>query len=69
MAQMIESFFICDGRFRVNYISAVGARGGRIIEIEDTESGAYVHGSSEKLERLLQSLRMRGARVQVTAPR
>jgi len=57
MAQRIVSWFICDGRFRVHAINAVGRRSGRIIEIEDVDSGERVHGTARRLERLLHSLR------------
>jgi len=56
MAQKVESWFICDGRFRVHAINAVGRRVGRIIEIEDLKSGRRVHGSARRLERLAQGL-------------
>ena len=39
MAQTITSWFICDGRFRVHAINAVGRRSARIIEIEDVDLG------------------------------
>ena len=39
MAQLMVSWFICDGRFRVHAINPVGRRRGRIIEIEDVDSG------------------------------
>ena len=45
MAQLVVSWFICDGRFRVHAINAVGRRSGRIIEIEDTDTGERIHGS------------------------
>lgn len=57
MAQIIVSWFICDGRFRVHAINAVGRRQGRIIEIEDVDTGERVHGSGRRLERLVQNLR------------
>ena len=47
MAQLSVSWFICDGRFRVHAINAVGRRTGRIIEIEDIDTGERVHGSPE----------------------
>jgi hypothetical protein len=56
MAQIVVSWFICDGRFRVHAINAVGRRSGRIIEIEDIDSGRRVHGSARRLERLVQGL-------------
>jgi hypothetical protein len=52
MAQAITSWFICDGRFRVHAISAVGRRRARIIEVEEVDTGERFHGSARKLERL-----------------
>ncbi len=69
MAQMIVSWFVCDGRFRVHAINAVGRRSGRIIEIEDVDSGERIHGSARRLERLLQSLRIAEASTSVTLRR
>jgi hypothetical protein len=57
MAQLMVSWFICDGRFRVHAINPVGRRRGRIIEIEDVDSGERVHGTARRLERLVNSLR------------
>jgi hypothetical protein len=57
MAQLLVSWFICDGRFRVHAINAVGRRTGRIIEIEDIDTGERVHGSARRLERLVHTLR------------
>jgi hypothetical protein len=59
MAQLVVSRFICDGRFRVHAINAVGRRSARIIEIEDVETGERVHGNARRLERLVLSLRLR----------
>jgi hypothetical protein len=56
-AQLVVSWFICDGRFRVHAVNAVGRRSGRIIEIEDIDTGERVHGSARRLERLAQALR------------
>jgi hypothetical protein len=56
MAQAITSWFICDGRFRVHAINAVGRRRARIIEIEDVDSGERFEGSPRKLQRLFQVL-------------
>jgi|HubBroStandDraft_4_1064222.scaffolds.fasta_scaffold54634_3 hypothetical protein len=56
MAQLMVSWFIYDGRFRVHAINAVGRRCGRIIEIEDIDTGKRVHGSARRLERLVQGL-------------
>ena len=56
MAQLSVSWFICRGRLRVHAINAVGRRCGRIIEIEDIDTGKRVHGSARRLERLVQGL-------------
>jgi hypothetical protein len=56
MAQLVVSWFICDGRFRVHAINAVGRRSARIIEIEDVDTGERVHGSARRLQRLFQTL-------------
>jgi hypothetical protein len=56
MAQTIVSWFICDGRYRVHAINAVGRQSARIIEIEDIDSGERFHGSARRLERLFLSL-------------
>ena len=69
MAQGIVSWFICDGRFRVHAINAVGRRSGRIIEIEDVDSGERVHGTARRLERLLRSLRESSSSRSLTLPR
>jgi hypothetical protein len=52
MAQAVTSWFICDGKFRVQAINALGRRRARIIEIEEVDSGERFHGSARKLERL-----------------
>ena len=57
MAQLIVSWFICDGRFRVHAINAIGRRKGRIIELEELDTGERVHGSARRMERLVQTLR------------
>ena len=69
MAQLVVSWFICDGRFRVHAINAVGRRSGRIIEIEDVDTGERVHGTARRLERLLQSLERSGAGEPLTLSR
>jgi hypothetical protein len=56
MAQAITSWLICDGRFRVHAINAVGRRSARIIRIEDVDSGERFHGSARKLQHLFQVL-------------
>ena len=61
MAQAIVSWFICDGRFRVHAINAVGRRSAKIIEIEDVDTGERFHGSARRLERLFLALGSSGA--------
>ena len=56
MAQMIESLFICGGRFRVLAIKPMGRKVGRVIEIEKVDTGERIHGTARKLERLVLSL-------------
>lgn len=57
MAQLIVSWSICDGRFRVHAINAIGRRKGRIIELEELDTGERVHGSARRMERLVQTIR------------
>jgi hypothetical protein len=61
MAQVIESIFICDGRFRLFTIQPMGRKIGRIIEIEEVDTGKRVHGTARKLERLVLALRRSNA--------
>jgi hypothetical protein len=42
MAQLMVSWFICHGAIRVYAVNAVGRRSGRIIEIEDIDTGERV---------------------------
>jgi len=69
MAQTIVSWFICDGRYCVHAINAVGRRSARIIEIEDIDSGERFHGSARRLERLFLSLGSSSAGEPVTLHR
>ena len=57
MAQLLVSWFICDGAIRVHAINAVGRRKGRIIEVEIVDTGERFHGSSRRLERMTDKLR------------
>jgi hypothetical protein len=50
MAQQIVSWFVSDGRFRVHAINAVGRRKGRIIEVEEVDSGERFHGAARTNE-------------------
>jgi hypothetical protein len=56
MAQAIESWFICDGRYRVEYVNPVGLHPERIIEIENIDTRERFHGTGADLERLAFSL-------------
>ncbi|SEP51481.1 hypothetical protein SAMN02990966_08007 [Rhodospirillales bacterium URHD0017] len=56
MAQVIETRFVCDGRYRIQSINAVGRRRGRIIEIEDVDRRERFHGPASKLDRLVLKL-------------
>jgi hypothetical protein len=56
MAQLIESRFICDGRYRIHFINAVGRHRGRIIEIEDIDRRERFHGPASTLHRRLLNL-------------
>ena len=67
MAQKMVSFFICDGRFRVHAINAVGRRRGRIIEVEEVDTGERFHGSAGRLERLVRKLSASGGDMNVRA--
>ena len=53
MAQVIETRFVCDGRYRIHSINAVGRRRGRIIEIEDVDRRRQIHGTALTLDRLV----------------
>ena len=52
MARVIESWFICDGRYRIHSVKPVGSHPAQIIEIEDVDSRKRFHGSGADLERL-----------------
>jgi hypothetical protein len=56
MAQLVVSWFISDGRFRVHAINAAGRRSARIIEIENVDTGERFHGNARMLQRLEQAL-------------
>jgi hypothetical protein len=68
MAQLVVSWFICDGRFRVHTINAVGRRSGRTVEIEDIDTGERIHGTARRLERLVQTLRSSGGELDRVSP-
>jgi hypothetical protein len=69
MAQLMVSWFICDGRFRVHAINAVGRRSAKIIEIEEVDTGERFHGSPRKLQRLFQALGSSGVGEPLTLSR
>ena len=68
MAQLVVSWFICDGRFRVHAINAVGRRSGRIIEVEDVDSGERFHGSARRLQRTVDTLRSVSGELEHASP-
>ena len=51
MARVIETRFICDGRYRILSVNAVGRHRARIIEIEDVDRRERFHGTASKLDR------------------
>ena len=57
MAQLIVSWLIDQGRFRVHAVNAIGRRRGRIIEVEVIDTGERFHGSARRMERLVRALR------------
>jgi hypothetical protein len=68
MAQLVASWFICDGRFRVHAVNAVGRRSGRIIEVEDVDSGERFHGSARSLQRTVDTLRSVSGELEHASP-
>jgi hypothetical protein len=69
MAQVIESRFICDGRYRIQSINAVGRHRGRIIEIEDVDRRERFHGPASKLDRLALKLLAQAFRDRRDSPK
>ena len=69
MAQLVVSWFICDGRFRVHAINAAGRRSARIIEIENVDTGERFHGNPRMLQRLFQALGSSGVGEPLTLSR
>jgi hypothetical protein len=58
MAQQMVSWFVSDGRYRVHAINAVGRRRGRIVEVEEVDTGERFHGSARRMKRLVDTLRV-----------
>jgi hypothetical protein len=58
MAQQMVSWFVCDGRFRVHAINAAGRRKGRIVEVEEVDTGERFYGSARRMQRLVDTLRV-----------
>jgi hypothetical protein len=63
MAQLVVSWLICNGRFRVHAINATGERKGRIIEVEDVDTGERFHDSARRLERTVDALQRLGGEL------
>ena len=68
MAQLIVSWFIDDGRFCVHAMNAVGRRKGRIIEVEEVDTGERFHGSARRLDRLVRMLRSANGELDDASP-
>ena len=66
MAQLMVSWFISDGRFRVHAVNAVGRRKGHIVEVEVVDTGERFHGSPRRLERLVHRLRRSSGELNYT---
>jgi len=60
VAQLVMSWLLADGRFRIYAINGVGRRKGRIIEVEVIATGERFHGSVRRMERLVCALRDSG---------
>jgi hypothetical protein len=58
MAQQMVSWFVSDGRYCVHAINAVGRRKGRIIEVEEVDTGERFHGGARRMKRLVDTLRV-----------
>jgi hypothetical protein len=56
MGQLLITWLLHEGRYRVYATKPVGRRKRRIIELEVVSSGERFHGSAKKLERLVQVL-------------
>ena len=56
MGQLVVSWFICNGRYRVHSITALAGRKRRIIEIEEVATGERTHGSANLMEWLTDRL-------------
>jgi hypothetical protein len=56
MAQQVVSWLICNGRFKVHAVNAIGRCRGRIIEMEDMETGERVHDSAQRMLTLVDTL-------------
>jgi hypothetical protein len=65
MAAAIESWFICNGRYRIHSVKSVGSYPERIIEIEDVDTRERFHGSGADLERLAVSFMRASAQAQL----
>lgn len=63
MAQVIRSWLICNGRFRVHAINGLGRRKARIVEVEVVETGERFHGSPRRMESLWRKLSQRATRT------
>jgi hypothetical protein len=56
VAQVLMSWLIVGGKFRIHAINGVGRRKGRIIEVEVITTGEHFYGSARRMERLVRAL-------------
>ena len=56
MAQLLMSWLLGGGRFRISAINGIGRRKGRIIEVEVIATGERFYGSAQRMERLVRAL-------------
>jgi hypothetical protein len=68
MAQLVVSWLICNGRLRVHAINGIGQHRGRIIEVEDVDTGERFHGSARSLRQMVDALRRFGGEPDRASP-
>ena len=56
MAQLMVSWSVSGGMFRIHAVKAVGRKKARIIEVEVVDTGERLHGSPRKMERMVRRL-------------
>jgi len=56
VAQLLVSWLLVGGRFRISAINGIGRRKGRIIGVEVVATGEHFYGSARRMERLVRAL-------------